>query len=78
MEFGRGNHLGQLFHVSWLDVNDVEALVLYVEVPKIDPQIVTADKSLSVAVDRDTVNVVSVCICVVSTWDRSDHGVVMC
>ena len=78
MEFGRGDHLGELLHISWLDIDDVEALVLYVEVPQIDSQIVTADKGLSVAVDGDTVDVVSVCICVVSAWDRSDNGIMMC
>ena len=35
MEFGGGDDFGQLLHVGWLDVNDVETLVLNVEVPQV-------------------------------------------
>ena len=33
MEFGRRNHFCQFFHIRWLDVHDIEALILNVEVP---------------------------------------------
>jgi hypothetical protein len=33
VELGRGNHLCELFHVGRLDIDNIEALVLYVEIP---------------------------------------------
>lgn len=36
MEFGSSNDFSELFHVGWLDIDNVEALVLDVEIPKID------------------------------------------
>ena len=64
MEFGCSDDLGQLFHVRRLDVHNIEALVLYVEIPKVDAKIVTAYERLSVTVDRDAVDVVRMGICV--------------
>ena len=60
MKFGRRDDLGQLLHVRRLDVDDVEALVLDVEVPEVDPKVVGADERLAVAVHRDAVDVVGV------------------
>jgi hypothetical protein len=51
MKFCSRYHFRQLFHVCRLDVNDVEALVLYVQVPKVDTKVVATDKRLSIAVD---------------------------
>lgn len=77
MELGGGNDLGQLFHVGGLDVHDVEALVLNVEVPQVDAQIVTAYKCFAVTVDGDAVDVVGVCVGVRSTGLGRDDGVMM-
>lgn len=78
MEFGCCNDLGEFFHVSWFDVNDIEALILDVEIPEIDPQVVTTDEGLSVAVDGDTVDMIGMSILVRSTRHRSDDSVMMC
>ena len=51
VELGSGYDFGQLFHVCWLDVDNVEALVLDVQIPKIDSKVVAADESLAVAID---------------------------
>jgi hypothetical protein len=69
--------LGQLFHVRRLDVNDVEALVLNVEIPQVDPKIIAADKGLTIAVDRDAVDVVGMRIGVSLSGNSGDHGVVV-
>lgn len=37
MEFGSSDDLGQFLHVRRLYIDDVETLILYVEVPQIDP-----------------------------------------
>ena len=60
VELGSCYHIGQLLHVGWLDVDNVEALVLYVQVPEVDTQIITADERLPVAVHRNAVDVVGV------------------
>ena len=36
MKLGSGDHFGQFFHVCRLDIHNVEALVLDVEVPQVD------------------------------------------
>lgn len=51
VKFSGGDNLCQLLHIGGLDVNDVEALVLNVEVPEVDPEVITTDKGLSIAVD---------------------------
>jgi hypothetical protein len=51
MEFRSRYHFCQLFHVCRFDVNDIEALVLDVQIPKVDAKIVTANKRFSVAID---------------------------
>ena len=78
VEFGSCNDLGQFLHIRWFDVNDIEALVLNVEVPEVDSQIVTADEGLSITVDGDAVDVVSMGVCVCSAWDCSDNSIVVC
>lgn len=58
VEFSGRDDFCELFHVRGLDINDVEALVLDVEVPQIDSKIVAANEGLSVAVHRNAVYVV--------------------
>ena len=72
-----GDDLGQLLHVCGLDVHDVEALILYVEVPEVDSEIVAADERFPITVDRDAIDVVCMGIGVVSARDRSNHSIVM-
>jgi hypothetical protein len=68
----------KLLHVCRFDVDDVEALVLYVEVPKIDPKVVTTDEGLAVTVYRNAVDVVSVRIGVRLLRHCCNNGIVMC
>ena len=78
MKFGRGDDLGKLLHVSWLDVDDVEALVLDIQIPEVDSKIVTADKGLAIAVHGDAIYMVGVGIGVCSPRDGGHNGIVMC
>lgn len=77
VEFGRGDDLCQLLHVSGLDVDDVETLVLNVEVPQVDAEIVTADEGLAIAVDGDAVDVVCVGVGVRPAGDGSNDGIMV-
>lgn len=77
VELGSCYHLGQLLHVGWLDVDNVEALVLYIQVPEVDAQIITADKRLPVAVHRNAVDVVGVRICIRPAWHSGHDGIVV-
>jgi hypothetical protein len=77
VEFSCRNDLGQLFHVRRLDVDNVEALVLNVEIPQIDPEIIAADEGLAIAVDRDAVDMVGMRISISLSRNSGDHGVVM-
>lgn len=64
MELCGGDDLGQFLHVGGLDVDDIKALVLDVQVPEIDAQVITADESLSIAVDRYAVDMVCMGVCI--------------
>ncbi len=77
MELGRRNHLRQLLHVGRFDVNNIEALVLNLQIPQVDPEIIRADERLSIAVDRDAVDMVGVCVGIGLAWNGGDDGVVM-
>lgn len=70
--------LGEFLHIRWLDVYNIEALVLYVEVPEIDAQVITADEGLAITVHRDAVDVVRMSICIRSPWNRCNDRVVVC
>lgn len=78
VEFSRGDNLSQLLHICGLDIHNVEALVLDVEVPQVHSQIVTADKGFAITVHGDAIYMVRVSICVSSPWDSSDHGIMVC
>lgn len=77
VELGGSDDLSQLLHVGGFDVDNVETLVLYVQVPQVDAQIVAADECLAIAVDRDAVDVVRVGVGVCSTGYGSNDGVVV-
>jgi hypothetical protein len=51
MEFRSSYDFSQLFHVCWFDVYNVEALILDVQIPKINSKVVAADESLAITVD---------------------------
>lgn len=78
MEFGCCDNFGEFFHVRGFDINDVEALILYVQVPQIDPEIIAADKSLAVTVDRDAINVIRMCVRISTAGNSRNNGVVVC
>ena len=70
--------LRQLLHICRLDINDIEALVLDVEVPKVDPQVIATDESFPIAVDRYTVNMVGVCVRIRSARYSCDNSIMVC
>lgn len=78
MELSGRDHLCKLLHVGGLDVDDVEALVLDVEVPEVDPQVITADESLAIAVNGYAVDVICVSVCVRLPGYGGNDGVVVC
>jgi hypothetical protein len=77
MEFRRCDNLGQLFHVGRLDVDDVETLVLDVEVPQVDPEVVATDESLAIAVHGYAIDMICMGIGISLTRHRSNHRVVV-
>jgi len=78
VKFRCRNHLCELLHISWLYVDDIETLVLNIQIPKVYPQIVTADKGLSITINRNTVNMVSMSIGVGTPGYCSDNSIMMC
>lgn len=77
MELGRSDDLGKLLHVRRFDVHDVETLVLNVQVPEIDPKIITANEGFSIAIHRYAVDVIGVSIRIGAAWHSSNYGVVV-
>lgn len=77
MKFGRRDDLRQLFHISWLNVNNVEALILDVEIPEVDPQVIAADKCFSITIYRNTVNVVRMGVGISSSRDCCNNTIMM-
>lgn len=77
VELSGGDNLSKLFHVRWFDIDNVEALVLNIEVPEVNSEIIGADKGLAIAVDGYTINVVGVGICVGFAGNGSNNGIMM-
>ncbi len=77
MEFGSCDDLGELLHVGWLDIDNIETLILYIEVPQVDPQVITADEGLSVTVYRYTIDMVGVSIRIRLSWNGCNDSVMM-
>lgn len=77
MKFSRGDDFGEFFHVGGFDVNNVETLVLNVEIPQVDAEIITADEGLAVTVDGDAVDVISVCVCICSSRHSSYDSIMV-
>ena len=78
MELSSRDDLCQLFHVCRFDIDNIEALVLNVKVPQVDPKVVAADESLPIAVHRDAVDVICVCICICPPRDSCNDRIMMC
>lgn len=78
VELGGCDDFGQLLHVCWLDIDNVEALVLNVKIPQVDAKVVAADEGLAIAIDGDAVDVICVGVRVGSTRYCGDNGIVMC
>lgn len=78
VEFCSSNDLGQLLHVGRLDINNVEALILNVEVPQVDAQVITADVCFAIAVHRNAIDVVSVGVGVHAARYSGNDCVVVC
>lgn len=77
VKFGRSDDFRKLLHVGWLDVDDVEALVLNVQVPQVYSEVVTANKCLTVTIDRNAVDVIGMGIRIGPARYSSNDGVVV-
>ena len=77
MKFGCRDDFSELFHIRWLDVDDVETLILDVEIPQIDAEVIATYEGLPIAVDGYAVYVVGMSVCVISARDSGDDGVVV-
>ena len=64
MKLCRRDDFCQFLHICRFDINNIEALVLDVEIPHVNPKIVTADKCLSITVNRYAVDMVCMGICI--------------
>ena len=78
MKLGSGNHLGQLLHIRRLDVDNIKALVLNVEIPQVDSQVIAADECLPVAVDGHAVDVVGVGVSICLSRHGRHDGIMVC
>lgn len=77
MELCRSDHFCQLLHICRLYINNVEALVLDVEVPHVDAEVIAADKSLSIAINRYAVNMICVGIGIYTARYGGHNGVMV-
>jgi len=78
VELGGRDDFGELLHVGWFDVNNIEALVLDVQVPQVDSQVVAGNESLSVRVYGYAVDMVSMSISIGPPRNCSNNCIVMC
>ena len=78
MEFSGSNDFGELFHVGRFDIDNVKALVLDIEVPKVDTKIITAYEGLSVTVNGDAVDVVCMGIGICPPRNSGHDGIMVC
>lgn len=77
VKLGSGDNLSQLLHVCRLDVDNVKALILDIQIPEVDAEVVRADKRLAVAVDGYAVDMIGVGIGVRSARYGGNDGVMM-
>lgn len=77
MKLSSSNNLGELLHVGGFDIDYVEALVLNIEIPEVDTQIVTADEGFTIAVYRYAVDVICVSVRISSSGDGGNNGVMV-
>lgn len=77
VEFGGRDNLCKLLHVRGFDINDIKALVLNVEIPQIDSEVITADEGLPVAVHRNTVYMVRMSIGVRPSRHSCDNRIMV-
>ena len=77
VELSSSNDLCELLHIGWFDVHYIKALVLDVEVPQVDPEIITANECLAVTVNRYAIDVVCMSIGIRPSRYRGNHCVVV-
>ena len=77
MELCRGDDLGQFLHIRGLDIDNVEALVLYIQIPEIDSQVITADEGLPIAIHGYAVDVVCMGIGICASRNSCHDGVMV-
>lgn len=77
MELCCCDDLSQLLHIRRLDVDDVEALILNVEIPKIDPKVITGDECFAVRIYGYAVDMIGMRIGVCSSWDSGHYSIMV-
>ena len=77
VKFCSSDDFCKFFHICWLDIDDVEALILDIKVPKIDAQVVTTNESLAIAIDRNAVDMICVSVCVRSPRHGSNDSIMV-
>lgn len=77
MELGCSYNFCELFHVGRLNINYVKALVLDIEVPEVNTEIVTANKSLSITVYRNAVDMIGMSIGVSAPGYSGDNCIMV-
>jgi hypothetical protein len=77
MKLRSSDDLSQLLHVGRLDVYDIKALVLNVEIPQIDPKIIAADEGFAITIHRNAVDVVCMRIRVRPPWNSSNDCIMV-
>lgn len=77
VELCSGNNFRQFLHISRLDIHNVEALILDIEIPEINAEIITRNESLSIRIHGNTIDMVSVGICVSPPGYCCYHGIVV-
>lgn len=77
VEFGSSDNFCQLFHIRRLNVNNIEALVLNIQIPEVDPEVIAADEGLAITIHGNAVDVICVGIRVGFAGNGGHHGIMM-
>ncbi len=73
VKLGGSNNFRQFLHVGRLDVDYIEALISYVQMPEVDAQVISRKVCLGVRVNRDRIYVIRVRVGVDPTRGRLHH-----
>lgn len=77
MELGSRYDFGELLHVGGFDINDVEALVLYVQIPQVNPEVIAAYECFTVTVHGYAIYVIRMGVRICLSGHGGHDGVVV-